>query len=305
MDILYVIIGVALLYIGGEWVLTGALSAAEKLNIPKVFSAVVLVGMGTSAPELFVGVNSMIAGEADIAVGNVVGSNIANILLISGLGMVLAPIVHKVKFIGLELFFFVTSALMLFALLILQGGLYGIYPLVMLLMLVVYFILASRRSGSDEISEDIPNLSAPRMLAYLVSGLTLLLAGAKSLVFGAVNLAIDLGVSQAVIGLSIVAIGTSLPELATTIAAARRNQGEMIIGNVLGSNIFNVLLILGVSASIDIMDLPYEVYYADILQGALYALLFVALVLTRRLNRSFGIAFLTLYGFYISTWIGR
>ena len=305
MDILYIIVGIILLYVGGEWVLTGALSAAEKLNIPKVFSAVVLVGFGTSAPELFVGVNAMVAGRADISLGNVVGSNVANILLISGLGMILAPMMHKIKYIGLEIIFFIGSSFLLVALMFMYGGIYDEAPLVMLLTLIIYFVIAARRQGSDEMNEVIVKMSAMRMIGYLLSGFVLLLVGAESLIIGAVELAQYWGISQAVIGLSIIAVGTSLPELATTIAAARRNEGEMIIGSVLGSNIFNTLLILGVVTWIDDLDLAFETFGFDILMGSIFSIVFVGLMYMRKLTRPVGIVFLIFYSFYILTWTMR
>ena len=299
MDILYIIVGITLLYAGGEWVLTGALSAAEKLNIPKVLSAVVLVGFGTSAPELFVGVNAMIAGQADMSLGNVLGSNIANILLISGFGMVLAPMVHKIKYIGLETIFFIGSSFLLVALMFVYGGIYDETPLVMLFMILIYFVMAARRPCSDEMNEVIVKMSVMRIIGYLLSGFVLLLVGAESLIIGSVELAQYWGISQAVIGLSIIAVGTSLPELATTIAAARRNEGEMIIGSVLGSNIFNTLLILGAVTSIDYLDLSFEVFGYDILIGAILSIVFVCLMYMRKLTRPVGIVFLILYGLYV------
>ena len=305
MDILYIIVGITLLYVGGEWVLTGALSAADKFNIPKVFSAVVLVGFATSAPELFVGVHAMATGRADMALANVLGSNIVNILLISGLGMVLAPMVHKIKYIGLEIIFFIGSSFMLVALMLVYGGIYDAAPLFMLLTLVIYFVLAARRPGSNEINEIIVKISAMRMIGYLLSGLVLLLVGAESLIIGSVELALAFDISEAVIGLSVVAVGTSLPELATIIAAARRNEGEMIIGTVLGSNIFNTLLILGAVTSIDFLDLSYETFGHDILIGAIFSLVFVGLMYMRKLTRPFGILFLIFYGLYIMTWTMR
>ncbi len=305
MDILYIILGITLLYFGGEWLLTGALSSAEKLNIPKVFSAVVLVGAGTSAPELFVAVNAMHSGDADIVLGNILGSNVANLLLIAGIGMVLAPMVHKIKFIGLESIFFILSSILLGVFMVQAGGIYGVSSYTMLVLLGFFFLIASRRDGSEEIEEEIPTMSGLRTVSYVGCGLITLLLGAESLVLGAVNLATYFGISQAVIGLSIVAVGTSLPELATTIAAARRNQGEMIVGNVLGSNIFNILLVLGVSSSMGILDLEHSVFGMDIVLGMIASIIYIALIYSRKLTSTFGWFFLLCYSVYIYTWTMR
>lgn len=258
MNALYVAIGVLLLTIGGEALIRGALAAANRIGVSPLLSGLLIVGFGTSAPELVVSVDAAIHQQPDIAIGNVVGSNISNILLILGLCALITPLAVKPLVLRRD---GVTVVIASILFLVLVGGnaLARADATILLLTLVAYLTWAywTERTGvapSAELhkaeAQEISTLPKSTMWIFMaiVLGLALLVVGAQVLLKGAVGIAESLGVSQAVIGLTLVAVGTSLPELSITVIAAFRKHADVAIGNILGSNIFNLLGILGVSA---------------------------------------------------------
>ncbi|MDO8961609.1 MAG: calcium/sodium antiporter [Methylophilus sp.] len=258
MNALYVAIGVLLLTTGGEALIRGALAAANRMGVSPLLSGLLIVGFGTSAPELVVSVDAAIHQQPDIAIGNVVGSNISNILLILGLCALITPLAVKPLVLRRD---GVTVVIASILFLVLVGGnaLARADATILLLTLVAYLTWAywTERTGvapSAELhkaeAQEISTLPKSTMWIFMaiVLGLALLVVGAQVLLKGAVGIAESLGVSQAVIGLTLVAVGTSLPELSITVIAAFRKHADVAIGNILGSNIFNLLGILGVSA---------------------------------------------------------
>ncbi|MGB7433152.1 MAG: calcium/sodium antiporter [Ahrensia sp.] len=251
ISLLLVATGLVLLYFGGEWLVSGAISAARRAGLSPFIIAITVVGFGTSMPELLVSLQASLAGQPDIALGNVVGSNIANILLIAGVGALLGPFAMKPsKDLNRDAFVMLGAALLLSGVM-LTGGVPRVAGLVFMALLVVYLlvvIITGRGKSDDDALDD-----APLRLHWglvIAAGFVALFAGADLLVRGAVDIARTLGVNEAVIGLTVVAVGTSLPELATTITASLRRQAHIAIGNIVGSNIFNILAIVGISASI-------------------------------------------------------
>lgn len=249
MDYLLIGAGLVLLFVGGEALVRGAVALAARLGLPPVLIGLTVVGFGTSMPELMVSLDAALGGTPDIALGNVVGSNIANILLILGVASLVWPIQTTGLRLGLALWAMLAAAAVLvlpFALGSVSRGMGA----ALLAGLVVYLVMAFRetRSTADDVPEQALSLQVWVSTAYLAGGLIALLAGANFLVSGAVSLARDAGVSEAYIGLTIVAVGTSLPELATSLVAALRRQSAIAVGNVIGSNLFNVLGILGLTA---------------------------------------------------------
>ncbi len=304
-------LGVALLSIGGEALIRGALAAARRLGVSPLLSGLVIVGFGTSAPELVVSVNAAIDAQPDIAIGNVVGSNIANVLFILGLCALITPLTVKPAALRRDAITVVGASALFLALA--WGGVLGrADALVLLLALGAYLAWAYwserfRAAPAAEVHEaEAQELGAvPRStawtLAALVAGLVLLVLGAQALLTGAVGIARELGVSEALIGLTLVAVGTSLPELSVSVIAAIRGHADVAVGNILGSNIFNLLGILGVSA----LAQPLAVH-ARIVQFDQWVMLAAALVLLvflhtgRRLNRLEGATLLAGYGIYIA-----
>lgn len=287
MDFLYVVAGFAGLLFGGEMLVRGAVSVARGLNVSPMVIGLTLVGFGTSTPELVTSINAALAGSPGIAMGNVVGSNICNILLILGMGALIAPItVHREALRRDGSVLAVATVLCVVAVLYGTVGRAAGAVLVAALggYLVMTFWLESRRqSPAAEVYEAEADLPAPvghggmgpATLAF-VAGLALTLVAARFLVQGAVGLAADWGMSEAVIGVTVVAVGTSMPELVTSVIAARRGQGDVAFGNVIGSNIFNILGILGVTALVRPMAVPPEIMRLDIwVMLAATALLFV------------------------------
>ncbi len=248
--------GLAVLLVGGEWLVRGASRLALLLGIPRVVIGLSLVAFGTSAPEIAVSVLSSYRGQPDIAVGNVVGSNIVNVLLILGLSAVAAPLAVSKRVFRIEVPLMIGTAL-LFMVLGKDGHLSRADGFLLTGIFLVYLVWMARTARQDPtLEKELPDGDgsvAPgwrgyvRLAGLIVAGLAGLVLGSRWMVDGAVALARILGVSELIIGLTIVAVGTSLPELATSVIASVRGERDIAVGNVVGSNIFNILLVLGFS----------------------------------------------------------
>jgi len=310
MDIVFIIGGFIGLIVGGEILVRGAVSLAKKFNVSPLIIGLTLVGFGTSTPELVTSVQAAFAGSPGIAVGNVVGSNIANILLILGIAAVLAPIAispaaFKRDGTVLALAAALCAAAVMVGHLGLMGGMVLVGSLALYLGLTIY--LERRRASAasavyeaeaDSVFEVWTSLWATSLL--VLGGLVLTVFAAKYLVAGAISLAAALGMSEAVIGLTIVAVGTSMPELVTSVVAARRGQSDVAFGNVIGSNIFNVLGILGVTAILKPITVPPTIAQFDI--WVMIAATGTLIVFARtgwRIGRLEGALFLTGYAVYV------
>lgn len=303
MDILLILGGFVLLLAGGEALVSGAVSIAQRLRVPPMVIGLTLVGFGTSLPELVTSVQAALQGAAGVAVGNVVGSNIANILLILGLAALLAPIaVNRQRFRLDALFLLASGALS--AALMLSGMLERSAGLLLVLGLVA-FLMATFLLPHPE-PDTAPSHTQPPLRATLLflGGLALVLLGARWLVNGAVGLADSWGVSDSVIGLTIVAVGTSLPELVTSVIAALRRQSDMAFGNIVGSNLFNLLGILGTTALIRPLPVPVQIQSFDlwVMLAATGALILTATT-GRGISRPEGLILLAGYGAYLAVLI--
>ncbi|WP_319823667.1 calcium/sodium antiporter [Thalassovita sp.] len=261
LDLLLIAGGFLCLLFGGESLVSGAVSLAQRWKVPPLVIGLTLVGFGTSMPELVTSVQAALKGSPGVAIGNVVGSNIANVLLILGLSALLWPIGVARHSFRRDGAFLLLSAL-LGAGLILTGQIGAIGGAALLLGLGLFLFAAFH--SSDRAEADYA--TRPVWLASLLftGGLLLTLLGARWLVSGAIGLASGLGVSESLIGLTIVAIGTSLPELVTSLVAARRQQSDVAFGNIVGSNIFNLFGILGTTALIRPMEVPPAIASLDI-----------------------------------------
>lgn len=256
LDVGLIIAGLALLVLGGEALVRGASAVATRAGISPLVIGLVIVSAATSAPEFAVTVGAVLNGEPDLALGNVVGSNIVNILFILGLSAVVAPLVIKRQLVRFDIPVMVGISLLL--VLVSLDGLLNLFDGLLLLGALIVHTIASirmgRRAADPELADSESTLpsakSVPLWLALLLlgAGIGLLVLGAQALVSGAVSIATGLGVSSLVIGLTVVAVGTSLPELATSIVALRKGETDMAVGNIVGSNIFNIGMILGLPA---------------------------------------------------------
>lgn len=312
MNYLLVAVGVALLTIGGEALIRGALAAANRLGVSPLLAGLVIVGFGTSMPELMVSVAAALDQQPDIAIGNVVGSNIGNILLILGVCALITPMEVSPLALRRDASVGVAASILFVALVGVGGNALGRLDALIFLVCLLSFLVWAYRSES---AHDVPSAelheaeadeitTLPKTTSWtvtvLIGGLLLLISGSQVLLKGAVGIAENLGVSEAVIGLTLVAVGTSLPELSISVIAALRKHADVAIGNVLGSNIFNLLGILGVSALLQPLPVNLRVLQFDqwVMLGT-SLVLFLMLYTSRRLSRLEGGILLAGYAAYI------
>lgn len=306
-DILMMLGGLVLLFFGGEWLIKGAVSLARNFGLSKLLVSAVIVGFGTSMPEMTVSLGAALKGSSEIALGNIVGSNIANILLIIGLAAILFPIAVDRVAVRRDTLTMIGASLILCGLSFVEiiNFMAGFVMFGLLLIYVFWSYRKDRQSHSqiaDYLQENIESekyLSPLRASVFSLGGLILLVSGAYFMVEGAVALAREFGISEAVIGLTIVAVGTSLPELATSIVAAIRKHGDVIIGNIVGSNIFNILAILGLTAMVTPIPIIGQIANFDIwVMLGVAVFLSVYLLSGYKIGKYSGIAMLIAYGGY-------
>jgi cation:H+ antiporter len=293
--------GLVGLFLGGEALVRGSVSIAHKMSISPFVIGLTVVGFGTSTPELLVSVQAALKGVPDIAIGNIVGSNIANVLLIVGVTALVWPIHVAGSALRRDTTIMILSALALVPLFA-MGEIGRVAGLTLVAGLIAYLVWTFLKPQQDTPDDDAEATAMPILtsLLWVALGLVALLFGARFLVDGAVSVAQDFGVSEAFIGLTIVAIGTSLPELATSLIAAFRHQSDIAIGNIVGSNIFNVLGILGVTSMVApipvaprflTFDLPIMIVVSIVLTGLL--------LLHQKIGRRTGAVMLLAYCAYL------
>ena len=300
--------GLVLLYFGGEWLVRGAVSLANRSGASPLVIGLSVVAAGTSAPEFFVSLISALEDKPAIAVANVVGSNVANVLLVLGTAALIWPVVVRrsiIRWDGTVLI----AATVVFCALASFGEIGRIVGALMASGLVVYLIQSYRLDRKDtlarrEIEEEVAELGrdyGPWWIAVLLAaGFAGVIVGAELLVFGAAGIAAGFGLSETVIGVTLVAVGTSLPELATAIAAARHRHTELALGNVIGSCIFNILAIIGLVSAVRPLAVPEEILAFDLWVMGGVTLGFIALTRAMpRLGRTIGAIMLLCYAAYI------
>lgn len=307
--------GLVLLVAGAELLVRGSVGIARRLGVSPLLIGLTLVGFGTSSPELVASVTAALKGSPGIAVGNVVGSNICNVLLILGLSALFAPLaITRAAFLrDGPVLMAVSVALVAVCLL---GDVPRWVGVVFLVLLAAYVFWCYRTEKQEapaaalvheQEAETVPPLGGSLAIGVgaSIAGLLLLVAGAYLLVGGAIELARDFGISETIIGLTVVAIGTSLPELATSVVAAARGQSDVAFGNVVGSSIYNILGILGVTALVQPIPMPIEIVAFDIWVMLGSSVLLVMFAMTGwRINRWEGAVFFGAYGVYIA-WLAR
>lgn len=314
--IIEIVFGFVLLAAGGDLVVRGAVDMAKRFGVSTLFIGIVLVGFGTSLPELVTSMDAAFVGAPGIVIGNVIGSNIANILLILGLSAALAPFACDMNAFRRDAPVLV-GATIAFVAVALTGEIGRMAGFVLVTALILYlgtvYRTEARADGGHQASaldgEELGDAPSPLWLAivFTIGGFLVTIFGAHMTVSGATDLARGLGVSDALIGLTIVAIGTSLPELAASAMAALRGKAEMAFGNILGSCIFNLLGVLGITALV--MPIPVtdvNISYNVLILTGVTALFVVFATTGARLSRWEGLTFLTGYVGYVSlltTWI--
>lgn len=302
---LLLILGFVMLIKGADWFVDGAAGLAKKLKIPEIVIGLTVVAIGTSLPEASVSISSAVKGSADLAVGNVVGSNIINILIILGITSIICPLAVKKRTYFIEIpFLFVVTVIMYF--LGKDGTLSRIDGIVFIVLFLIYlFYLLKSAKNNDEKPEETKDMPVWKLLLALVVGMGIVILGSNITVDSASYIAKAAGVSERVIGLTIVALGTSLPELVTCIIAAKKNSADLAIGNIIGSNIFNILFVLGLTSVI--IDVPYQ---SEFLLDTVFAILgvlglFFGASKDYKLGKISGILFVLVYVVYFIVGILR
>lgn len=307
IQILLILIGFTLLIKGADFLVDGSSAIAKKLHISEIIIGLTIVSIGTSMPELFVSTTSALQGSSDISIGNIIGSNICNLLFILGLSSIIRPVkfqkqtkwIENPMSIILTFIFFIICTTNQYI-----SRFEGIILIGLFILFLIYTIIMAKRNQQDVIiqfsTEETQKISIIKNAILVILGIIILKFGGELVVENAKRIAIALNISEKVIGLTIVAIGTSLPELVTSITAAIKNESDIAIGNIVGSNIFNMLLIIGTSAIIK--PITYNVTY-----NSQMAILFIGMIMITifpfikpkdTLSRLEGLACVFLYIFY-------
>ena len=302
LDILYIIIGFVLLIKGGDYLVEGAVAIAKRANLSPMVIGLTIVGFGTSSPELLVSIQAALSGSSGIAIGNVVGSNIANIALILGTAAIVKACTAKKMTLKVDMpFMLLVSAL--FVAVAMSGTISRLAGILGFLLLCSFIIWEIKTNQTEENNDDDnePPMAVWKAIIVIILSFAALVYGSDKLVEGASDIARMLGVSDRIIGLTIVAVGTSLPELFSSVAAARKGQTDMAIGNVVGSAIFNLLCVVGISAAISPIYNTNDGFLTDyICMVALSGLLWFFLSTKKTLERWEGIILVTIYVGYIT-----
>lgn len=279
INILLFIIGIAALYYGAEYLVRGGANIARLLNLKPMIIGLTVVAFGTSMPEFLVGFSAVLKGEDSLAIGNVVGSNIANIALILGFSALVSPILILYANVKKELYVLLISSLIFLGVLI--GGVRQAEGAVLLLLLLSYTVYLVKNPGVHPVTEELPEKdeSLLKNIFFLALGFTGLVLGSNFLVDSAIFLARMLGVPEMVIGMSIVAVGTSLPELAASAVASLKKQTDISIGNIIGSNIFNMFFVVGGISMIRPIPVSVEIFYFEIPVMMIFVLLLFPVIL--------------------------
>lgn len=313
LPIIWIIIGFALLIKGADFLVEGSSKIAKKFHIPEIIIGLTIVSIGTSMPELFVSVTSALEGYSDMAMGNVIGSNICNLLLILGLSTVIKPVKfqRETRLIEIPACLGLTILFMIFC----NTGrtitrIESIILLVLFTLFIIYTIIMGKKGEKfdekgeeqkEEIKEETEKISIFKNVIYIILGIIGLKIGGDLSVENSVIVAQHFGISQQIISLTILAIGTSLPELVTSVTAAIKGNSDIAIGNIIGSNIFNMLLIIGVSSVIKPItyNTAYNMEMIILIAGTLLLSLFPVIPPKNKMNRWNGAIYLAIYAVYM------
>ena len=323
----FMIVGVVFLVKFCDLFVDASSSIAKKLHIAPMIIGLTVVAMGTSCPELAVSVSDSIAvlnegGHANVALGNVVGSNICNIVLVLGLSIIFTPIIVKKSSLKKEFPFLIGVSLLLVCFVLIGGAITGTYEvsrwmgIVFVVLIIAYItflvIDAKRNPVEDNNEEEIKDMKMWKAILFVIIGAIGIACGGEFVVFGAKGLAVTgataMGINhdlaESLVGLTIVAVGTSLPELVTSVVAAKKGENDIALGNVIGSNIFNILFVLGISATVNPLTTGNQIVVDLIVMMSITLLLF-GFALTKKLNRKLGIIFISIYVLYLTYLILR
>lgn len=298
LQILLLVFGFSLLIKGADWFVDGSSSIAVRFGIPQLVVGLTIVAMGTSAPEAAVSITAAFSSNADITVGNIVGSNILNILIILGLSAIMVSISVAKSTIKYEMPFMIVITAVLFLLGIdgMIGLVDGIILILLFILYLTYLFLMTKRDKDKKKEEILNNVTLPKAILLVIIGLAMIILGSDVTVDSASKIAQMFGMEERFIGLTVVALGTSLPELFTSVSAARKENADIAIGNIVGSNVFNILFICGISALI--IPIPFQSKFFFDISIAIAAgvmLLICSIIGKRKLKRWAGVLFLASY----------
>lgn len=299
LQVVFLALGFFLLVKGADWFVDGASGLARKLGIPQLVIGLTIVAMGTSLPEAAVSISAALRGNAEITIGNIVGSNILNILIILGVTALIATLKVADSTVRYEIPFMIVATFVLLWLGYTGGQvtwLEGVILWVLFLLYLRYLYMMAKKGKKEE--REAEQLSTAKIIGLILAGVVMIVAGSNFAVEGASNLAKALGISQRFIGLTIVALGTSLPELVTSVSAARKHNADIAIGNIVGSNIFNILFIVGTTALITPVTFASGFVVDTLIAAAVGILLFVCVARTKELRKKAGIVMLLAYILY-------
>lgn len=278
MDFGFVLVGLVLLVLGGNWLLKASVGFSLRLNIPKIVIGMTIVSFATSAPELIVSVNAALQNHADIALGNVVGSNIANLGLVLGITVLLSTIYVEKSFYIIDWPVMMISSLLIFGFVAFDGILEryeGVILFSFLIIFLIYLLKFQTIAVVDEMPEDDVELPLYLGVTYMLIGGVALWGGSELIVGGAIGIAKQFEISERIIGISVVSVGTSIPELAASVIAILKKEKAISLGNLIGSNVFNILAVLGITSMIT----PVTVEDHTLISKDIYWMLGVALMI--------------------------
>ena len=308
MNVLLVVAGLFLLIIGGNWLLKSAVGFSLRLQIPKIVIGMTIVSFATSVPELIVSVNSALEGHADLAFGNVIGSNIANLGLVLAITILISTINVEKSFYKTDWPVMMISSLLLYVFIAFDGVLQryeGIILFLFLLIFLIYLLKYQKPAVIDEMPGDDEELPLYKDVLFLVIGGVALWGGSELLIDGAVGMAEKFSINEGVIGLTVVSVGTSIPELAASLIAILKKEKAISIGNLIGSNVFNILAVLGITSMIT----PIQITDQNLISRDIFWMLGIALIVLplnfvpvkMKLTWKEGLILLTLYLLFIYT----
>ena len=307
MDFLGILFGIILLSHGGDILTKSSVDLSLKFSVPKIIIGMTVVSFATSAPELIVSINATLNGFSNFAIGNVIGSNIANIGLVLGIITIIYPITLQQRFYSSDFPILMLSTFLFYILLITANKISraeGIILLVSISLILIYLFLYQKKSIS-EFSDvgDTSKISIPKSIIYVLFSGLLLWLGSETLIKSAISVANKYEISERVISVTMVAIGTSIPELAASVVASIKKQNDLSIGNLIGSNIFNLLVVIGITSTVlPIEQIDSKIIFNDMLWVILFSAIILPLAYLKRRNiltRKKGIILLTLYLIFI------
>lgn len=303
VQFLFLVIGFVMLMKGADWFVDGASKIADKFGIPHLVIGLTIVAFGTSAPEAAVSISAALKGSVDLAISNVLGSNIMNVLLILGLASIIYPLAVKPSSIKIDIPFVFGISLLMLILGAMDGNIGrvdGIIFWILLLIYIVYMIkMAMKGQGEvEEVEEAGENDTVLKLLALIIIGGVLIVWGSNVTVDAATAIAQKFGMSERLIGLTIVAFGTSLPELVTSCVAASKKETDIAVGNIVGSNLFNILFVLGTTAVITPVAYVDAFLFDNIVAVLVMVVLWLFVFKNKKLNRTGGILMVVMYAAY-------